>query len=136
MLTEILGQPFRYEALDYRIFLENMRQSGAEMAYMNCVGDNLRRIAERDIPGVEETFDNFPTIAGKEPVRWPEFIRKHRAASPINSFLSGPFGENQAGFSFTSALRHLGSPSEKFFKYKFINQIKTHPARNDIVEIL
>jgi hypothetical protein len=51
-------------------------------------------------------------------------------------FLSGPFGENQAGFSFTSALRHLGSPSEKFFKYKFINQIKTHPARNDIVEIL
>lgn len=80
MLTEILGQPFRYEALDYRIFLENMRQSGAEMAYMNCVGDNLRRIAERDIPGVEETFDNFPTIAGKEPVRWPEFIRKHRAA--------------------------------------------------------
>ncbi|MFK3923484.1 SDR family oxidoreductase [Serratia liquefaciens] len=80
MLTEILGQPFRYEALDYRIFLENMRQSGAEMAYMNCVGDNLRRIAERDIPGVEETFDNLPTIAGKEPVRWPEFIRKHRAA--------------------------------------------------------
>ncbi|MBP1131157.1 uncharacterized protein YbjT (DUF2867 family) [Serratia sp. PL17] len=80
MMTEILGQPFRYEALDPRIFLENMRQSGAEMAYMNCVGDNLRRIAERDIPGVEETFDNFPAIAGREPVRWPEFIRKHRAA--------------------------------------------------------
>lgn len=80
MMTEILGQSFRYEAHDHRVFLENMRQSGAEMAYMNCVGDNLRRIAERDIPGVEETFDNFPEIAGREPVRWPAFIRKHRAA--------------------------------------------------------
>lgn len=80
MMTEILGQPFRYEALDSQIFIENMRKSGAEMAYMNCVGDNLRRIAERDILGVEETFDNFPEIADREPVRWPAFIRKHRAA--------------------------------------------------------
>ncbi|CAI1991007.1 NAD(P)H azoreductase [Serratia proteamaculans] len=80
MMTEMLGLPFRYEALDHSVFIENMRQSGAEMAYMSCVGDNLRRIAERDIPGVEETFDNFPEIAGREPMRWPEFIRKHRAA--------------------------------------------------------
>jgi len=77
-MTEVVGKPFSYESLDPKIFLENMREAGAEMAYMTCVYDNFRRIAERDIPGVDDTFDNFPEIAGKEPVRWKEFVEKHK----------------------------------------------------------
>lgn len=80
IMTETLGQPFRYEALDPKIFLESMRKAGAEMAYMSCVYDNFRRIAARDIPGVEDTFDNFPEITGQEPMRWKVFIQKHRDA--------------------------------------------------------
>ncbi|KML69179.1 NAD(P)-dependent oxidoreductase [Pectobacterium peruviense] len=80
IMTEVLGQPFRYEALDPTLFLEKMREAGAEMAYMHCVYDNFRRVAARDIPGVDDTFDNFPSIVGKEPVRWREFIEKHRDA--------------------------------------------------------
>ncbi|KYQ97150.1 NAD(P)-dependent oxidoreductase [Serratia plymuthica] len=80
IMTETLGQPFRYEALDPKIFLESMRKAGAEMAYMSCVYDNFRRIAARDIPGVEDTFDNFPEITGQEPMRWKAFIQKHRDA--------------------------------------------------------
>lgn len=80
IMTETLGQPFRYEALDPKIFLENMRKTGADMAYMSCVYDNFRRIAARDIPGVEDTFDNFPEITGQEPMRWKAFIQKHRDA--------------------------------------------------------
>ncbi|MGM7652321.1 SDR family oxidoreductase [Serratia marcescens] len=78
MMTEELGQPFRYEAQDPQVFLDEMRATGAEMAYMSCVYDNFRRIAARDIPGVDEVFDNFPQIAGREPMRLRAFIRKHR----------------------------------------------------------
>jgi uncharacterized protein YbjT (DUF2867 family) len=80
IMTEVLGQPFRYESLPPEVFLENMRAAGAEMAYMACVCDNFKRVAARAIPGVEETFDNFPEITGREPVRWAEFVNKHRAA--------------------------------------------------------
>ncbi|HDS1818487.1 TPA: SDR family oxidoreductase [Pseudomonas putida] len=80
ILSELLGQPFRYEALSPAVFLQNMRAAGAEMAYMQCVADNFKRIAARAIPGVEETFDNFVQITGREPVRWRAFIHKHRSA--------------------------------------------------------
>lgn len=80
IMTQLVGQPFRYEALAPEVFLENMRAAGAEMAYMSCVHDNFKRLAEGRIPGVEETFDNFVQITGREPVRWPEFVQKHRQA--------------------------------------------------------
>lgn len=80
IIAEVVGQPFRYEELSAELFLERMRAAGAEMAYMSCVYNNYKRVAAREVPGVDETFDNFPGIAGREPVRWPEFVRRHRAA--------------------------------------------------------
>lgn len=79
IMTEVLGQPFRYEPTSPEVFLETMQAAGAEMAYMSCVYDNFKRIAARTIPGVDETFDNFPGITGRDPVRWHEFVQKHRA---------------------------------------------------------
>ena len=35
LMTAIVGQPFRYEPLPPEVFLEAMRNAGAEMAYMN-----------------------------------------------------------------------------------------------------
>ena len=80
IMTRLLGQPFRYDAKSPDVFLENMRAAGAEMAYMTCVHDNFTRMAARQIPGVEETFDNFPGITGREPVTWEDFVQKHRSA--------------------------------------------------------
>ena len=80
IMTRVLGQPFRYDAQSPDVFLENMRAAGAEMAYMTCVHDNFTRMAARQIPGVEETFDNFPEITGRQPVRWEDFVQKHRSA--------------------------------------------------------
>ena len=80
IMTRLLGQPFRYDAQSPDVFLKNMRAAGAEMAYMNCVHDNFTRMAARQIPGVEETFDNFEVITGRQPVRWEEFVQKHRSA--------------------------------------------------------
>ena len=48
------------------------------MADMNCVHDNVTRMAARQIPGVDETFDNFFEITGRQPVRWEDFVQKHR----------------------------------------------------------
>ena len=79
IMTRVLGQPFRYDAQSPDVFLENMRAAGAEMAYMTCVHDNFTRMAARQIPGVEETFDNFPEITGRQPVRWEDFVQKHRS---------------------------------------------------------
>lgn len=80
LMTEVLGQPFSYQALSPEVFLDTMRAAGAEMAYMNCVGDNFKRVAARAIPGVDDTFDNFPGMTGRQPMRWTQFLHKHRRA--------------------------------------------------------
>lgn len=79
LMTSIVGQPFRYEALSPEIFLQKMKDAGAEMAYMNCVYDHWKKHANETIPGSTETFDNFFEITGKQPTRWSDFIQKHRA---------------------------------------------------------
>jgi len=79
LMTSIVGQPFRYEALSPEIFLQKMKDAGAEMAYMNCVYDHWKKHANGTIPGSTDTFDNFLEITGKQPTRWSDFIQKHRA---------------------------------------------------------
>ena len=73
IMTRLLGQPFRYDAQSPDVFVQNMRAAGAEMAYMTCVQDNFTRMAAGQSPGVEETFDNFSQITGRQPVRWDDF---------------------------------------------------------------
>lgn len=80
LMQQALGQPFRYEALPPEVFRAEMRAAGADMAYMDCVYEHYKRYAAHTIPGADDTFDNFPALVGREPVRWPEFIRQHRAA--------------------------------------------------------
>lgn len=79
LMTSIIGKPFRYEPLPPEVFLQSMKDAGAEMAYMGCVYDHWKRYAAGTIPGADDTFDNFPTVTGRQPVRWTEFIEKHKA---------------------------------------------------------
>ncbi|WP_428329797.1 SDR family oxidoreductase [Mucilaginibacter sp.] len=78
MMSRIIGKPFRYEPLSPDMFLQSMINAGAEMAYMGCVYDHWKRYAAGTIPGADDTFDNFPEITGRQPVRWPDFIEKHK----------------------------------------------------------
>ena len=78
-MTKIVGQPFRYEPLPPEVFLESMRNAGAEMAYMNCVYDHWKRYAAGTIPGADDTFDNYPQITGKQPTNLNGFIERHKA---------------------------------------------------------
>jgi NAD(P)H dehydrogenase (quinone) len=78
MMTTIIGKPFRYEPLAPEVFLQNMINAGAEMAYMGCVYDHWKRYAAGTIPGADDTFDNFPKITGKQPVKMADFIAKHK----------------------------------------------------------
>jgi hypothetical protein len=57
-----------------------MRAAGAEMDYMGCVYDHYKRYAAHTIPGADDKFDNFPAITRQQPVRWADFVQKHRAA--------------------------------------------------------
>jgi uncharacterized protein YbjT (DUF2867 family) len=79
LMTRIVGQPFRYEPLAPEVFLNAMRNAGAEMAYMNCVYDHWKRYAAGTIPGADDTFDNFPAITGKRPQTLADFITQHKA---------------------------------------------------------
>lgn len=79
LMTSIIGKPFRYEPLAPEVFLHAMESAGADMAYMGCVYDHWKRYAAGTIPGADDTFDNFPEIAGRQPTRWADFIEKHRA---------------------------------------------------------
>jgi NAD(P)H dehydrogenase (quinone) len=79
LMTAILGKPFRYEPLAPEVFLQTMKDAGAEMAYMNCVYDHYKRYAAGTIPGADDTFDNFPKITGRQPTTWADFIGKHKA---------------------------------------------------------
>lgn len=79
LMTSIVGKPFRYEPFPPEVFLQSIKDAGAEMAYMNCVYDHWKRYAAGTIPGADDTFDTFPTITGRQPVRWTEFIEKHKA---------------------------------------------------------
>lgn len=79
LMTSIVGKPFYYEPLSPEIFLQQMKDSGAEMAYMGCVYDHWKRYAAGTIPGADDTFDNFFEITGKQPVKWIDFIEKHKA---------------------------------------------------------
>lgn len=78
LMTTIVGKPFRYESLAPEVFLKSMEEEGAEMAYMNCVYDHWKRYAAGTIPGADDTFDNFFEITGQQPVKWVDFIEKHK----------------------------------------------------------
>ncbi len=78
LLTEIIGKPFEYQPQAPEVFLQAMKDAGAEMAYMSCVYDHYKRYAAGTIPGADDTFDNFEQITGKQPTRWTDFIKKHR----------------------------------------------------------
>lgn len=79
LMTSVIGKPFRYEPLAPEVFLKTMQDAGAEMAYMGCVYDHWKRYAAGTIPGADDTFDNFPYITGKQPMKWVDFIEKHKA---------------------------------------------------------
>lgn len=78
-LTSVIGKPYRYAPTSPDVFLQAMKDAGAEMAYMGCVYDHAKRYAAGTIPGADDTFDNFHAITGKQPTKWAEFIEKNKA---------------------------------------------------------
>ncbi|CAM3988862.1 SDR family oxidoreductase [Mucilaginibacter galii] len=79
LLTKQIDKPFEYQPQAPEVFLQNMKDAGAEMAYMSCVYDHYKRYAAGTIPGADDTFDNFPEITGQQPTRWADFIEKHKS---------------------------------------------------------
>ncbi|MGB3774559.1 MAG: SDR family oxidoreductase [Leeuwenhoekiella sp.] len=78
LMTSIVGKPFKYEPLSPEVFLEKMKASGAEMAYMNCVYNHWKMHAAGKIPSAGDTFKNYKQITGKTSTKLADFIKKHK----------------------------------------------------------
>jgi NAD(P)H dehydrogenase (quinone) len=77
LMTSMLGQPFRYEARPPLEFLAQVLAGGAEPSYMKGVFDRYTDLTNGLDDAADETFDNFPALAGRGPRLLADFIREH-----------------------------------------------------------
>lgn len=77
IFTEVIGQPFSYEARPPEEFYRNVLAAGAEPSYMKCVFDTYTDYTAGRIPHSDDVFDNLPAIAGRKPITLAEFAKKH-----------------------------------------------------------
>lgn len=83
-LTEVIGQPFRYEPQPPEDFLKNVLAAGAEPAYMQCVYQSYRDFTDGKLAG-SEVFDNLPTLIGRAPKTLADLARRHTAVFRYSS---------------------------------------------------
>ena len=77
IFTEVIGQPFSYEARPPEEFYRNVLAAGAEPAYMKCVFDLFAELTNGTAVKPDEVFDNLPAIIGRKPRTWVDFAKKH-----------------------------------------------------------
>ena len=77
IFTKVLGQHFSYEARPPEEFYENVLAAGAEPAYMKCVFNSYSDFTAGRGERVDETFDNLPTILGRQPKTMANFGQKN-----------------------------------------------------------
>ncbi|MDB5298040.1 MAG: hypothetical protein JWO31_4023 [Phycisphaerales bacterium] len=73
--SEVLGQPFAYEARPPAEFLERVIAAGAEPAYMRCVYQSYALLTAGADIGADAVFDNLPAITGRRPRTIADFAR-------------------------------------------------------------
>ena len=77
IMTETLGESFRYEPRPPSEFLSHVLAAGAEPAYMKCVFDSYTDFTDGSNERADEVFDNFPALVGRAPCMLSDFIRNH-----------------------------------------------------------
>jgi NAD(P)H dehydrogenase (quinone) len=80
IFTKTLDQPFSYEARSPDEFYASVLAAGAEPAYMKCVHDSFADFTAGRGEKVDETFDNLPTILGRQPRTVADFAKKNAEA--------------------------------------------------------
>ncbi|WP_258184009.1 NmrA family NAD(P)-binding protein [Chroococcidiopsis cubana] len=78
VLTQSLGQPYRYQAQSPDDLLAQLLSVGMEPAYARCAVDVNRRLTTGTMSEAADTFDNFESITGRKPNYWKDFALKHR----------------------------------------------------------
>ena len=67
IFTEVIGQPFSYEARPPEEFYRSVMAAGAEPAYMKCVFDLFTELTNGTAAKADEVFDNLSAIIGRKP---------------------------------------------------------------------
>jgi NAD(P)H dehydrogenase (quinone) len=80
LMTEAVGQPFRYEPRPPLNFLTRVLALGADPSYMKSVFDSFTDFTNRQAERSDEVFDNFQTLVGRPPRLLADFVRDHADA--------------------------------------------------------
>jgi NAD(P)H dehydrogenase (quinone) len=78
-LTQVLGQPFSYEARPPEEFLQNVLAAGADAAYMHSAYENYALYTAGKAPEPGADFSIMASIIGRKGKTWAEFAAAHAA---------------------------------------------------------
>src|SRR5260370_17879520 len=77
ILTEVIGQPFSYEAPPPEDFYPHSLAACAEPAYMKCVFSLFSKLTNRTAVKPDHVFDDLQVIIGRNPRTSADFAKKH-----------------------------------------------------------
>ncbi len=79
-LTEVLGQPFAYEARPADEFLKAVLAAGADAAYMHSAYENYAKYSAGQEPEPGADFTVMASILGRQGTSWADFAARHADA--------------------------------------------------------
>ena len=85
VLSEVTGQPWRYEPAKPQAFYEYMVAAGHDPIFMNCVRNYFERIGNGSLADPDGVFGTIETVLGREATSLRQFSERHR-----DVFRSGP----------------------------------------------
>jgi NAD(P)H dehydrogenase (quinone) len=77
-LSEIAGQPWRYEPAKPQVFYEQMVAGGFDPTYMRGVRDYMERIGNGSLTDPDGVYDSIETVTGRPATSVRQFLERHR----------------------------------------------------------
>jgi uncharacterized protein YbjT (DUF2867 family) len=78
LLSDVTGQPWRYEPAKPQVFYEQMVAAGYDPAFMNCVRNYFVRIGNGSLADPAGIFGTIETVLGRKATSLRQFSQRHR----------------------------------------------------------
>jgi hypothetical protein len=78
LLSELTGQPWRYQPEKPQVFYEQTIAAGYDPVYMACVRNYFERIGNGSLTDPTGTFDTIETVLGRQATSLRQFLDTHR----------------------------------------------------------
>ena len=77
LMTEVTGNPWKYEPKEPREFFDLVVRFGADPIYMSCVRNVLERTSNGSLPEISDVFDTVSRVGGRTPISLRQFIQRN-----------------------------------------------------------